>query len=234
MSDETPRLAHAERALGVSFTDTELLRAALTHPSSRDGSREKSDFERLEFLGDAVVRLVVSEHLYATFPDVAEGELTKRTIALVSGRSLAAAAAEARLGDAISTGEGIDLSDERRVAGVLEDTLEALVGAVYLDAGLAQARAVVRKLLGDRLDSPEGLDTLEDPKSLLQERLQVSGGSIPEYRHVDFDGPDHDRVFTAEVSRDGTVLGRGEGRSKKDAERSAAAAALRALDGGRG
>jgi ribonuclease-3 len=214
-------------ALGVPVTDRSLYRRALTHPSwalEHGGG----DYERLEFLGDAVLAWIVAPRLYEAFPDAPEGDLTRMKIALTSGTTLTGVARELGLGPAIRFGRGAVRESTR--SSVLENTFEALVAAVYLDAGIEAAGAFVLRVLGDRIDHATLLATPVDAKSRLQELAQSRGDGLPAYSIVGRSGPVHDPIFTAEVALAGEVRGRGEGATKQSAQQAAAAAALEALD----
>lgn len=221
------RLDAAEAILGVRFADRDVLRRAITHPSYADTHEAEGDYERLEFLGDAVLGFVVAEHLYAEHPDVPEGVLSKMRDAAVSGETLAATAEDLGLGAIVLLGKGVRDQGRRRWISILEDAFEALVAAVFLDAGLPAARSFVLRALAPHLGRnavPE-----RDAKSVLQETTQGQGRGLPVYTTVVQEGPPHDRSFTVEVTLDGCVLGRGTGATKKDAEKEAAAEALRTL-----
>jgi ribonuclease III len=212
--------------LGVPIADPSLYRRALTHRSwALDHGEE--DNERLEFLGDAVLAWVVASRLYRDFPDAPEGDLTRMKIALTSGRTLAAVARELDLGSALRLGRGAEHQTTR--ASVLEDALEALIGAMYLDAGLDATRTFVLRILGERIDRDTLLATRADAKNRLQEFAQSTGSGLPSYSIVESSGPVHDPLFTATVSLNGIVRGRGQGPTKQRAERAAAAAALEVL-----
>ncbi len=218
----------------------EHLEEALTHSSFANELRYGTgcDNQRLEFLGDAVLGLCVSELLMDRFESVDEGELTMMRAALVNAAALAAFAYEIDLAAALRLGRGAEAAGERQRANVQADALEALVGAVFLDHGLERARALCGAIVADKLATlvaQGGID--RDPKSRLQERLQACGRPAPCYRVVATEGPDHDRRFTVEAdveSAEGSwrVLGSGRGRSKKLAEQAAARAGLAALDEG--
>jgi ribonuclease-3 len=200
---------------------------ALTHPSFANETLAP-DNQRLEFLGDAVLGLCVSEMLAAEQADADEGKLTRMRSALVNAEALAAWARRIDLGQCVALGRGAKLGSERDQTNVLADAAEALVAAVYDAHGLEAARAVVRDMVGDRLDRAETL-SLRDPKSELQEHVQAQGRPAPTYRVVDVSGPPHDQRFAVEVLVEDGPLARGEGRSKRLAERDAAARALAAL-----
>ncbi len=228
-SSEESRLAAAEEIVSHRFSDRTLLLRALTHPSAFEGASGSRDYERLEFLGDAVLGLVVVEELYSRFPDLGEGEMTKLKISVVSGGALADTADALGLGDVMRMGKSEQGTGSRGRRSALENVYEALVGAIYLDAGLSAARTFVVSTLGNRID-PENLGTAapDHPKSALQEIVQAQG-AVPTYRIVAEDGPPHDRRFTAEVTIGGSVAGKGVGATKKEAEMQAAAEALERL-----
>jgi len=226
VSESADILDRVEQAIGHRFADRGLLKTALTHPSWAAEHAGAADYERLEFLGDAVLGLVVAERLFLTFPDTAEGELTKRKIAAVSGQRLARAVREREISDAILVGHG-ERDTGREKDSILENVAESIIGAAYLDGGLDAARAVVERLLGDLA----ALDDLPpaDPKSALQELTQARGLGLPEYRLVETSGPPHARSFVVEVSVAGNPVSRGSGPSKRAAEKAAARCALDVL-----
>lgn len=200
---------------------------ALTHPSWKNENRssEISDNQRLEFLGDGVLDLCVSELLLRKMPAADEGALSRAYIALVNTEALARWARANDVGPALRLGRGAiaDKSAERE--SVLADAVEAVLAAVYLDGGLDAARQVTRRIVGDELLRLDDL-TARDPKSQLQEVLQAEGGVPPSYRVRSIEGPDNARTFVVEASIGGEVIAEGRGRSKKQAEQAAAAAAL--------
>ncbi len=222
-------VARLERRLGHRFENFELLGTALTHRSYANEQELEDNYERLEFLGDAVLALVAAEWLYRREPDAAEGELSKLKGFLVSEPVLAAWGEEIGLGDLIRLGVGEERSGGRAKPSLLADVLEAVIGAMYLDGGLPPVRAFVEGLLvqghGDR---PEW--RYRDAKSALQERLQAAGRSLPRYVLAASEGPDHEKLFKIECWVEGETLGVGEGRSKKHAEQAAAESALRGLE----
>jgi len=197
---------------------------ALTHPSFAN-EFDCADNQRLEFLGDAVLGLCVSEMLTRAHPHADEGALTRMRSALVSADALAEWGRKSKLGEALSLGRGARAGTERDQTNVLADAVEALVAAVYEAKGLDGARAFVDVVVGGRMPHIELLGGL-DPKSALQQKLQAEGLSAPTYRLVETRGPHHDQVFVVEAVLGERVLGRGEGRSKRAAERSAAMNAL--------
>jgi ribonuclease-3 len=199
---------------------------ALTHPSYANESSEP-DNQRLEFLGDAVLGLCVSELLSRGHPHADEGALTRMRSALVNAEALALWARAERIGEAIALGKGARAGSEREQKNVLADAVEALVAAVYEAHGLAGARRLVEHVVGEPMKEAAQLGT-RDPKSLLQEEVQARGLSAPTYRVRGVRGPQHDLTFEVEVLVGDEVLGLGEGRSKRVAERAAALAALSA------
>jgi ribonuclease-3 len=212
--------------LGVQLRDLADLRAALTHPSySLEQGGE--DYERLEFLGDAVLGAVVAAHLFTEHAGLPEGYLTRMKAAVTSGRPLAEVARELGLGDALLLGRGAQRERERD--SVLENAFEAVVGAIFLDGGFDASSALVLRVLGDRLDRETLLRTAADAKTQLQELTQSRGVGLPTYEIVSQTGPAHEPRFTAVVCVAGTVAGTGIGASKQDAQQVAAAAALDTL-----
>jgi ribonuclease III len=221
-------IAAFERKVGMRFHDRAILEQALTHRSflgSNGGDPSRSN-ERLEFLGDAVLELVVIEHLYGDYPIDREGELTKKKSLLVSKGVLALRAEKMGLGSFILLSESERDSGGRERASILADAFEAVVGAIYLDRGIGEARRFIREQLLRTASS-----ILEDRahlnyKSLLQEYVQAKHKTHPRYRVVTEVGPDHMKLFTVEVSVRGMLLGKGQGRNKKEAEQNAAGDAL--------
>lgn len=200
-------------------------RQALTHPSFANERRDGHHYQRLEFLGDAVLQFCASEALYAAFPDADEGELTRRRAQSVNADALAAFAKENGVAGALLLGRGAEATGLRSSTNVLSDAVEALVAAAYLDAGLDAARAVCRRIVDAgiaRLDEHDGVD----PKTRLQESVQAVAGLAPQYRLMETTGPSHEPSFRVAVSVDGRFLAEGLGRSKRAAERDAAANAL--------
>jgi ribonuclease-3 len=232
MSDEGTRpYARLEAQLGHVFARAELCEAALTHKSwlNEFARAGRTDNERLEFLGDAVLNLVVGDLLMRRYPERSEGDLSKNRAALVSETGLGQVAAALDLGQWIFLGRGEEQAGGRRRASILADTLEALLGAVYLDGGFGAAFGVVERVLAPGLaDSERGLRL--DHKSRLQERSQALLQRTPQYAVVGQEGPDHDKTFVVSIVLNGTEYGRAAGKSKKEAEQSAAAQALEKLE----
>ena len=200
---------------------------ALTHPSFANEAAVP-DNQRLEFLGDAVLGLCVSELLAARYPDADEGKLTRMRSALVNAEALASWARKVDLGASIALGRGADQGTERNQTSVLADAAEALIAAVYEARGLDGARALVLDVVGSLFENAEALE-IRDPKSALQERVQMRGKPAPTYRVVAVQGPPHAQLFDVEVSYEVGRVASGSGRSKRLAERAAAAAALATL-----
>lgn len=216
-----------EAVLGYQFENPQLLVQALTHKSY---SNEQSDSvlhnERMEFLGDAVLELAVSEWVYRHYPDIPEGGLTRIRSEVVCEAGLAFVARQLQLGVALRLGKGEEKSGGREKSSLLSDALEALLGAVYCDGGFAAACGVVERIFVEAIERTARSRYGTDYKTCLQERLQALYGQLPEYLLTQVSGPDHERIFSMEVRFDGKLLGSGYGPSKKRAEQQAAAVAL--------
>ena len=223
MLDRSPLL----QKLGIDGTISRL-DEAMTHSSFANEHPEAADYERLEFLGDAVLALCVTELLLQHAPTANEGTLTRTRASLVNTHALAEFARSINLGRWINSGKGAGSSGDAFQSKVLADVVEAIVAAIYLDRGLEGARAVTEKIVGDSLLAMARISR-RDPKSELQERVQRTGCHTPTYRVVSEHGPQNKIWFQVEVSDGTTVLGQGEGRSKKSAEQAAAQAALLTL-----
>jgi ribonuclease-3 len=220
-----------QRRIDYRFRTPELLVTALTHRSicNERGGGDVSSYERLEFLGDAVLELLISDLLYHRFPSALEGELTRLRTACVNEESLAARARELGLGRFLRLGRGEELHGGRERDSILADCFEALVAAVYLDGGLEAGRSLVVRLFGPRLVDLSAGILHRDPKSRLQEMVQARGLPLPVYRLAGTLGPDHRRTFAVEVLLAGKRLGAGQAASKKKAEQLAAREALARL-----
>lgn len=221
------RWSEIEARLGHEFGDRGLLEAALTHRSHANETGGTVHYERLEFLGDAVLGLVAADWLFRRRPNEAEGELSRLKSAAVSAPALAREAERLGLGAWLRLGIGEERSGGRTKASLLADSLEAVFGALYLDGGLPAARRVIEHYL-ERGCSAEPGATL-DAKTTLQELAQGRGWELPVYRVTGETGPDHDRRFEVEVRVGGEIVERGFGRTKKEAQQQAAAAALARL-----
>ena len=220
----TDRVLVLQERLGVESLDPALGLAALTHKSYCNEHRGDLtvDNERLEFLGDAVVDLVVSHRLLEKFPAANEGELSKLRALIVNEDALARVARELRIGDLLRMGRGEELTGGRDKSSVLADALEAVLAAVYLTQGLSGAIAVVDRHFADALAGVAEGRSGDDYKTRLQELMQSHGRAAPRYRVVSEEGPDHAKTFEIEVSVGGELLGRATGRNKKEAEQAAA------------
>jgi len=240
---ETIRIADRafEERLGYKFSTKELLERALTHSSAIPELRAAGDEavsallprdnERLEFLGGALLELIKSEYLLATFPEWSEGQLSKSRARIVNASSLEAAARRLRLGAHLRLGRGEEKTGGRQKQTLLADAFEAVVAAVYLDGGLGAAREVLRRALFEQALEERGERISEsDRKSALQELLQGQGRSPAEYRVAGESGPDHQKVFQIEVWIDGEFMAAGVGSTKKEAEQRAARTALELLE----
>src|SRR5690348_1015379 len=227
-----PKLDHAEleTRLGYVFRDRSLLQLALTHPSvaHEQGMPLKTN-QRLEFLGDAVLQLVLTRELYEKFPDFGEGPLTKGRAKLVNRRSLAERARHLGVGQHLILSRGEELHGGRDRSSSLAVAYESVLGAFFMDGGFAAAETFILREFHDAFGGLEDIPILENPKGELQELLQASSSEPPEYRVVAATGPDHDRVFECTVHHEGVELARGQGKSKKSAESEAALAALKKL-----
>jgi len=223
-------LAKLQIRLGHSFRDETLLRLALTHPSvAYEANAVTAHNQRLEFLGDSVLGLVLSGALYEKFSAADEGALTKSRAKLVNAGSLAAHARALGLGAHLVLSRGEENTGGRDRASALADAFEAVLGAIFLDGGFEAAREfVLREFAADFGELTEAAD-IENPKGELQERLQAGSPLAPEYEFIAATGPDHDRVFECAVRHAGAELARGTGKSKKAAESAAALAALEKL-----
>ncbi len=228
-ASKAPRreLRGLERRLGYRFRDPELLERALTHASYTHEASRAAHYERLEFLGDALLGLLVADWLFRADPRAPEGVLTRRKQIIVRAETLAEVSRTLGLGGLLRLGRGEEATGGREKPSILADVLEALVAAVYLDGGIRPARAFVQRHLGALMEaSLAAREVQEDYKTRLQEQVQSRLRVTPSYRMVSVEGPPHERRFRAEVRVGEEVWGRGEGRSRKEAEQAAAKAAL--------
>ena len=226
---QKPSLEDFEQRLGHPFRDRSLLEAAWVHRSAANERKLPGNYERLEFLGDAVLGMIAADWLYRRHADLPEGELSRWKSSLVSADALASYARELGLGDHLVVGQGEERSGGRDKASLLADSLEAVIAAVFLDGGLRAARKVVERFLRSATTTIDL--AAADAKSALQERIQGQGREAPSYRVTEETGPDHDKTFTVEVLIAGEVAGSGTGRSKKAAELEAARRALEKVAG---
>ena len=223
-------LAAFQIRLGCTFRDENLLRLALTHPSvAHESGVATAHNQRLEFLGDAVLQLILTQKLYEQFPGSDEGPLTKARAKLVNRRTLAEHARVLGLGEHLILGHGEATHGGRERPSALADAFEALLGAIFLDGGFDAAREFILREFSPAFGKLNVLPTIENPKGELQELLQARSPEAPEYRTISATGPDHDRVFECIVQHGGVELARGSGKSKKAAESDAALAALKKL-----
>jgi ribonuclease-3 len=225
-------LAALQARLGHTFRDPALLALALTHPSVTHDHGQGSSVahnQRLEFLGDAVIQVILSRELYVRFPEVDEGPLTKTRAGLVNRRALAVQGRALGLGAYLRLSRGEETSGGRHRPSTLADAFEAVSGAIFLDGGIEAATRFVLACLTPELERADPASGIENPKGELQEMLQSESAHPPDYRVISATGPDHDRVFECTVHHGGRELARGVGKSKKTAEAEAALAALRVL-----
>ena len=228
-------LGRLESLLGFRFRDPSLFQTALTHRSfcNEHDLPASVSYERLEFLGDAVLELTVSEELYRAFPDFPEGRLTTIRSSLVRGPTIAGVARRMDLGGMLLVGKGVEISGGRHQESILAAAFEALVAAVYLDQGSEATRGfLLRMMSGEFADAGPNGASRDNPKGRLQEHVQGLGLPTPDYHLVGSEGPDHGPVFTVEVVLNGEVIGTGRGGRKSEAEVEAARRALAALEAG--
>lgn len=219
-----------EEKLGYTFQSPELLENALTHSSCANESRGKlQSNERLEFLGDSILGMVVADHLYRNHPDLPEGELTRTRSALVCEESLVEVAQALGLGEYLKLGKGEEAGGGRERPSIIADAVEAVLAAVYLDGGIGSARKLIQKFI---LDREAEKSASRDYKTALQELVQRESGQVLGYQLIGAEGPDHAKIFSVEVDLNGIPIGQGRGRSKKEAEQNAARAAIEKLKAG--
>lgn len=212
----------------ISFNDISLLETALTHKSfSHETALGFPHSEKLEFLGDSVLGLVINEYIYKEYPNLNEGELAKMKGRLVSESVLAEISSSLQIGRFIQMGRGEDLNGGRARKALLEDTFEAIVGALYLDGGLEKAREFILRVFGTMFEKVEDKTIAVDYKTLLQERVQKKTRTTPDYKLSKEYGPAHDKSFIIEVYIEEKLYGKGEGENKKTAEQAAAKNALK-------
>ena len=224
-------MKNLEEKLGYTFTNKELLAGALYHSSYANENRGRgiTSNERLEFLGDAVLGMVVADHLFRNHPDMPEGELTRTRAALVCEGSLVRVAEALSLGEYLKLGKGEETGGGRNRPSIRADAVEAIIAAVYLDGGIGSARKIIQRFILSR--NPGDVTENRDFKTALQELVQRGGAQELAYQLVGESGPDHDKRFAIQVSLNGKVIGHGEGRSKKEGEQMAAKEAIRNLEG---
>jgi len=219
-----------QNRLSYRFKNPALLREALTHASRTNEAPQDGCYERLEYLGDAVVELMVTDKLYHDHPEWGEGQMTRARASVVSEPSLSALAVQLGLGNCLFMGRGTERLGGRQRPSILCDVFEAVTGAIYVDGGLEEARRVMLPLLVQAMNTVPEDGVAGDYKTTLQELLQRQGERHIVYRAVSEEGPPHDRTFGVELVVDGEVLAQGTGRSKKAAQQAAAQAALAAIN----
>ena len=216
-----------ERRLNYKFNNVNLLKNALTHSSYANEVRKGSTSnERLEFLGDSVLSVIVSEHIYKNFPNMPEGELTKLRASLVCEKALCSFSRELNLGDYLMLGKGEDKGGGRNRDSILADAFEAVLAAIFLDGGIDVAKKHVMNFVLRELEHSSDEESFKDYKTLLQEIIQKNPEESVNYVLIGEEGPDHDKCFTVEVRLNSNVIGTGSGKNKKKAEQMAAKQAL--------
>lgn len=224
-------LGELSKVLAYDFKDKDLIKTAITHTSFANEARGRVDHnERLEFLGDSVLSLSVSEFIYKTYPKLPEGSMTKLRAGVVSEFTLAKIAKSMGLGKYLRLGKGEQINGGRHRDSILADAFEAIIAAIYLDGGLEPAKEFVIRQLADSIKNLSKSDGSWDSKTLLQELLQVSNKADIRYEIIAEDGPDHNKSFTAQISNNGKIIGTGQGKSKKEAEQMAAYNALKKIN----
>ncbi len=224
-----PHLSEFQQRISYSFRDPALLERSLTHKSYANENRVPSHNERMEFLGDSVLNLVISESLMRSCPDSSEGDLSRLRAAIVSEAALARVARAIGLGEHILLGRGEEQTGGRDKDSLLANSLEALIASIYLDSGKQAADSFVMRFFGDIITGACASRGSFDYKTQLQELCQERVRQLPDYRMVSESGPDHQKQFTVEVWINGRLSGRGTGRSKKEAEQRAAKEGLERL-----
>ncbi len=219
-------IKNIENVLGYTFNNKELLKVALTHSSYAHENGYIEYNEKLEYLGDAVLELVSSEYIFKTYSTLTEGEMTKARAYAVCEESLAEIANDYGFSDFLQVGRCENKIDNKYRPSILADSVEAVIGAIYLDSGYESVKNIILPKLLKRLEDYV-LDGNKDYKTQLQEILQSNGDTKIEYKIVNFSGPEHNKTFEAEVFCDGKLLGNGKGKNKKEAEMSAAKYALK-------
>lgn len=210
-----------QEKIGYQFYDEKLLRQALTHSSYANERKinKCKDYERLEFLGDAILEMVSSEFLFRKFPELPEGQLTKMRASMVCEPSLAFCAKDLKLGKYLFLGKGEEATGGRERASVTSDVMEAITGAIFLDGGLEPAKSFIMNFI---LNDLEEKQLFYDSKTILQEQIQKMPGKTISYELIGEEGPDHDKVFCVDVLIDGVKVASGKGKNKKSAEQEAA------------
>lgn len=213
-------LKELEEKIGYEFRKKALLMQALTHSSFSNEQKinKFKNYERLEFLGDAVLELLSSRFFFETYPEMSEGQMTRLRSSMVCEPALAFCARDISLGDYILLGKGEEATGGRMRDSIISDVMEAVIGAIYLDGGIDKADKFVKKFI---LSDLENKQLFYDSKTILQEKVQKTG-KVLDYELVEESGPDHDKIFVVEARIDGVVVGKGQGRNKKSAQQQAA------------
>jgi ribonuclease-3 len=223
-------LSALQARLGYTFKNVELLRLALTHPSiAHEAGTHIQTNQRLEFLGDAVLQLILTRALYDKFPEYGEGPLTKARATLVNRRMLSEHGRAIGLQDHLIVSRGEEQTGGRQRPSAIADAFEAVVGALFMDGGLDAAKSFVLADFAEYISEIASLPSIDNPKGELQELLQATSAEAPQYQLLNASGPDHDRFFECSVIHGGVELARGSGKSKKEAESNAALAAYEKL-----
>ena len=218
-----------EESIGYTFKDKRLLKKALTHTSYAYENKVESN-EKLEFLGDSILEFISSKYIYANYPKLKEGEMTKVRATVVCEESLYKVAKLHNFSDFLYLGKSEQLSGGKNRPAILADSVEAIIAAVYLDGGLEQAEKFIIENLANEIEIATKHVGIKDYKTVLQEKLQEHGEVKIEYQITSEKGPDHDKIFEAQVSCDGRILAKGTGKSKKEAHMSAAKKALELIN----
>ena len=226
--EQSSKLELIQKILDYKFQDQELILSAITHPSAIEGKPVSYSYERLEFLGDAVLGTIVVHQAFIAFPELDEGGLTRIKVSLVSGSTLSEIAEELGFKNVIVFGSSEAGTGKRGMHSALENVYESVVGALFIDGGIEEASRFVHRTLIPRMDVRMA-EKPENPKSLLQEKLQAHG-ITPTYKLIKMEGPPHDRTFVTQVIADEMPLAKGKGKSKKEAEARAASATLTQID----
>jgi len=227
-NNETSNIPALEQRINYVFKDKGTVLTAITHSSyaNEKKARKLKYNERIEFLGDSVLSLTISEHLYKRYPDLPEGELTVTRAKIVCENSLSRCAADIGLGELLLLGKGEELSGGRSKSSILSDAYEALIGAIYMDGGFETAKAFILRHMEDIIKNSMQGKLFYDYKTQLQEKIQQKGDQQITYSVIDEKGPDHNKTFVTQIKINDVICGQGSGRSKKESEQNAARDAL--------
>ncbi len=224
-------LEEFQNKINYSFIDPALIDIALTHSSYANEHKDKQvkDNERLEFLGDAILDLIVSEYLFKKYPTLQEGDLSKLRASIVCEASLAETGKDLEIGEYILLGKGEEMNGGKTRLSIVADAFEAITGAMFIDGDFDAVRKFLTNTLIASVKDIAAEDLYSDYKTILQIEVQKNSSYVPVYNVVDSSGPDHDKIFVVEVVQDGEVIGKGKGKSKREAEQNAAHAALKVI-----